>query len=322
MSVRHVAIAGLLLSGLGAEAAAADVKSLIQSAYAKTTSASTMADYDSIIALCEEARTAGPDASQQTYLRSLLSWAHNRRGELLTEQASQLQERGEAERAAELDGKALADFELSIQLDRTRWKPWHNRGVSRAIAGKYDDAISDFTQVIELNPTYANAWFNRAEIRFDLGKLEEALDDYAEAIRLDPRDSGAYTSRAHTYFRLARYDEALRDYSEAIKLNPQDATALANRGDAYQSLGKWPEAAEDLNQAVRLQGDSARVLQSAAWLMATCPDERLRNPQIAIQAAERAVSLLGQPDARYLDTLAAAYANAGQFAQAVAKMQE
>ena len=67
-----------------------------------------------------------------------------------------------------------------------------------------------------------------------------------------------------------------------------------------------------------------RVLQSAAWLMATCPEADVRNAELSVQAAEKAVKLLEsakqQPDSRYLDTLAASYANAGRFDDAVAKV--
>jgi tetratricopeptide (TPR) repeat protein len=313
----------LVLAILSAAAVwAADAKSLIRTAYEKTSRAATIEDYGSIIQLCHQALDAGPDESQTAYINSLLSWSHNRRGEVYTEQASEAQRRSAAQQAAELDGRALADFELAIKLDGSRWKPWHNRGVSRAIAGKYSEAVADFTRVIELNPAYTNAWFNRGELKFDLGKFDEALRDYTEAIRLTPNDAGAFTSRAHTYFRLGRFAEALRDYSEAIRLTPQDAHAHANRGDAYQSLGRWQEARDDLTRAIQLAEDSPRVLQSAAWLMATCPDSAIRDAKLAVQAAERAVELSAEPDALLLDTLAAAYANAGRFTEAVAKIQE
>ena len=301
--------------------ATADQKELIQQAYEKTKNATSIADFDTILQLCAEAHKGGLNSPQESYVKSLIAWAQNRRGELYTEQASAAQQRGEKERAAELDGKALADFEAAIDLDATRWKPWHNRGVSYAIAGKYQNAIADFTKVIELNTNYPNAWFNRGEIYYDVGQLDQALKDYSEAIRLNPKDAGAYTSRAHTLFRLDRFKEALTDYTKAYELAP-DATTLANRGDAYQSLGQWGKAAEDFNQALQLDAESPRALQCAAWLLATCPDDLIRNQKYAVEAAEKAVELNGEPNMRYLDTLAAAYANAGRFDEAVAKVKE
>jgi tetratricopeptide (TPR) repeat protein len=296
-------------------------KQLILQAYEKTKSATSLADFEDLVKLCDEARKSGLSASQDTYVKSLLSWSRNRRGELYTEQASAAQSRGQKDQAAALDAKALADFEVAIELDATRWKPWHNRGVSHAIAGKYENAIADFSKVIELNPSYSNAWFNRGEIHFDLGHFDRGLTDYTEAIRLNPKDAGAYTSRAHTLFRLNRYRDALADYTKALELAP-DATALANRGDAYQSLGEWAKAAEDFNQALQQDAESPRALQCAAWLLATCPDDLIRNQKYAVEAAEKAIELIGEPDMRYLDTLAAAYANAGRFEDAIPKIKE
>jgi tetratricopeptide (TPR) repeat protein len=207
-----------------------------------------------------------------------------------------------------------------LRLDTKRWKTWHNRAVSKAIAGKYQDAIADFGKVIELKPDHANAWFNRGEILYDLGQIDQAIKDYTESIRLNPQDAGAYTSRAHSYFRSGQPQVALADYNAAIELAPDNADLLTNRGDALQSLGKWLEAAADLNAAINLNRNSPRVLQSAAWLMATCPDPDVRKAELAVQAAEKAVELSGKPDARYLDTLAAAYANANRFPEAIAKI--
>jgi tetratricopeptide (TPR) repeat protein len=81
-------------------------------------------------------------------------------------------------------------------------------------------------------------------------------------------------------------------------------------------LGQWQEAAADYRKAIALDESSGRAYHCAAWLMATCPDDRYRDAQLAIQAAEKAAELDGRDDFAYLDTLAAAYANAGQFDKA------
>lgn len=302
----------------------ADAKSLIDQAYQLTNEAKSIEDYSEIIRLCGEAEQATLAKEQSDYVKSLLAWSHNRRGEVYTEQATQAHDSGQVEQARKLDGQALADFESSLQYDAKRWKTWHNRAVSRAIAGKYEDAIADFGKVIELKPDYANARFNRGEILYDLGKLKEAIEDYTAAIRLNTTDAGAYASRAHSYFRIGQADAALVDYSKAVELAPNNPDMLANRGDALQSLGKWLEAADDFRAALDLDAESPRVLQSAAWLMATCPEADVRNAELSVQAAEKAIKLLEsakqQPDSRYFDTLAAAYANAGRFDDAVAKV--
>jgi tetratricopeptide (TPR) repeat protein len=105
-------------------------------------------------------------------------------------------------------------------------------------------------------------------------------------------------------------------------LNSDDAVAVADRGEAYRAMGQWEAAANDFRRAIELDPQMARAYQSAAWLMATCPDQRYRNPKLAVQAAEKAVAIQGDEDYIYLDTLAAAYANDGQFGRAQSTVRQ
>ena len=94
-----------------------------------------------------------------------------------------------------------------------------------------------------------------------------------------------------------------------MELDPRNPERITNRGDAYRSLGQWEQAANDFRQAVNLDNHFGRAFQSVAWLMATCPDEQYRHPDLAVRAAQKAIELDGDEDYIYLDTLAAAFAN-------------
>ncbi len=326
LPVAPLLLAGILLAAAPAhrcqaqdEEAAGPLK--VTDVYEKTKSAKTIEDLARIIADCRTLQQTELSEANAEYLKNLLSYVQNRRGELYANQATEKQEQGETEAAAELDALALADFEAAVENDPKRWKAVHNRGVSYAVSGDYEKAIEDFTRTIALKGDYPNAWFNRAEIRYELGRFDEALADYTHVIELNRTDAGAYTSRGHTYFQLGRYDRALADYNRAVQIEPDSAVARADRGDAYRSLGRWQQASNDYREALRLDRNSSRVYQSAAWLMATCPESRYRNAQSALQAAQRAVELGAEEDYRLLDTLAAAYANAQQFEEAVQTQQ-
>ena len=318
----QVSAFSLLSCGSVGFAIASDVSSAVEKAYSKTKTASTIEDYTEVIQLCEQGQAQELSTEDKDYAKRLASWAFNRRGEARTELAAAALKKGDEQQAAKLDAQALSDFEAAVQRDAKRWKALHNRGVSYAVAHKYEAAIADFSRVIELNKIYGNAWFNRGEIHYELSQFAEAIRDYSSAIQLKRDDAGAYTSRGHVYFRLRRFRESLNDYSRAVQLAPSSGDAYTNRGDAYQSLGMWESAASDFRRATDLDPQSARAYQSAAWLMATCPDARYRNTRLAVQAANRAVSLLPQKDHRYLDTLAAAQANAGQFDEAKTTLAE
>ncbi|MFT5524674.1 MAG: tetratricopeptide (TPR) repeat protein [Pirellulaceae bacterium] len=299
----------------------ADPSAHIRAAYELTKTAKSVKDYSSVIEQCGKAQIIGLNDEQSLYVKKLISWAHNRRGEAFADYAAQLTADGENERATEMDGKALSDFEIAVNNDPERWKSRHNRGVSYALIGEYKNAIADFTKALEKKPDYTNAWFNRGEIYYEIGDYDKAIIDYDQTVKLQPNDFGAITSRGHAYFQAEKYREALLDYIQAVRLQPNSAIAYANRADAYRSLSMWEDAATDYRESIRLDNQLGRAYQSAAWLMATCPDERFRDQKLAIEAAQKAIGLDGQDDYRYLDTLAAAQASSEQYEQAIATIE-
>lgn len=275
---------------------------LYQEAYQLTAKAKTYDDYSRIIEICKQGLVGESSERLAAYYRQLLSWALNRRGEVLSDEND--------------NQAALADFDEAVKLDPNRWQAVHNRAVCFAMNGEFERALADLDRTIELKPDYANARFNRGEIRYEQGDYRRAIDDYNQAIRLAPRDSAAYNSRGHAYYKLRDYPQAVRDYNEAIRVDPTNAAAYTNRGDALADRGDFARALNDYRAAIRVDPKLGRAYQSGAWLLATCPDERYRDARQALDWAHKAIELDGEDDYRYLDTLAAAYANAGDYAEA------
>jgi tetratricopeptide (TPR) repeat protein len=271
-------------------------------AHGKTKLAKTVADYTAIIDHCQDGIRSGLSDEMSQYARSLLAWAYNRRGQLLVDQ-------GHAT-------VALADFEAAVENDKTSWRAVHNRGVSYATMERHEQAIDDFNRTLELKPDYWTAYFNRGEVRYQMGQFTAAVADYTRAIELAPQDAASYNSRGHAHYRLGKDRQAMRDFTKAVEVDPKNVEALANRGDLYAELGFYAKAVGDYQQAVRLDPHSQRALQSAAWLMATCPEARFRSTQGALENAAKALELNASRDHRFLDTLAAAEANAGNYAEA------
>ncbi|MCA9269920.1 MAG: hypothetical protein KDA41_15675, partial [Planctomycetales bacterium] len=96
------------------------------------------------------------------------------------------------------------------------------------------------------------------------------------------------------------------------------ADFVADRADVHANIGDWENAARDYRQAVQIDANLGRAYMGAAWVMATCPDGRYRDDALAVETARKAIALDGESDWRYLDTLAAALANAGKFDEASA----
>jgi tetratricopeptide (TPR) repeat protein len=276
---------------------------LIAQAHASSGTAQTEADYTQIIETCRRARASQPGPATARYASELASWAFNRRG----------QSRAEAGRHQE----ALADFDEAIRADSGRWRAVHNRGVLLAQDGQFERAFDDFTRTIQLNPDFAKAYSNRAALLMVAGDLETSLTDYRRAIELDPSLAVAHRGCGRANHLLRRLDEALNCYDEAVRLAPEDGYAVASRADLLTDLGRYAEAAAEYERAMQLDPQSCHACSSCAWLLATCPDASVRNPELAIERARQAIELSGQKSAVSYDTLAAAQANAGDFSAAI-----
>ena len=261
------------------------------------------------------------DLKTRDYLLNLTAWMHNRRGEMFTEMASVQTKGGNSTDAARFEAQAIAEFSSAIQMHPNS-RAFHNRGVSYATEGKYEQALQDFTKCLQQNPNDLNARFNRAELNLELGNYEQAEQDYSMLLTAQPNDSAALVGRAHVRFYIGKFEDSLLDFDDAIARDPSNALAYADRADLYAYLGRWEEAARDYRTAIRIDNNLGRAYQSAAWLMATCPEDRFRDPQLALRAAKRAIDLEGSRDYRYMDTLAAAQANANLFPQAQQTMQD
>ena len=291
-------------------------------AYALSKTAKTIDEYSSIIESCERVLAEPTTDETIKYAKQLASWGYNRRGEAIAQQAAELIEQGEERKANELDSLALDDFHQAITLDSTKWKAWHNRGVSLGLHGKVDEALADFDQALKLKPDHVNGWFNRAEIKSQLGKYADAVSDYSEALKLKPDDQGSLVGRAAARRQLGKLEEALRDISLALQYQPDYASAYCERAEIEMGMGQWQAAAEDYRTAARTDNQLGRAFRGVAWLMATCPELKFRNANLALEAAEKAIELDGDNDYRTLDVLAAAQANLGQFENAQATLQK
>jgi tetratricopeptide (TPR) repeat protein len=181
----------------------------------------------------------------------------------------------------------------------------------------FEKAIDYYTAEIRANPLDNAFTIWRGLIWRDKGELDKAIADSNEAIRLDPEDSVAYSDRGTAWWDKKDYDKAIADYSQAIRVDPRNADAFGNRGVAWSNKKNYDKALADFNEAVRLDPKFTIAYSNRAWLWATCPARKYRDGKRAVASATRACELDHWQDAEDLDTLAAAYAEAGDFAAAV-----
>ncbi len=181
----------------------------------------------------------------------------------------------------------------------------------------YDLAIADFSEAIRLKPDDFGAYYYRG-LSYDLkGNYDRAIADYNDAIRLKPDYVVAYNNRGLAYHQQGDDDKAIADETEAIRLNPHFLEAYNTRGVFYDHKGSYDKALADYNEAIRLKPDFVEAYINLASLLAVCPDARVRNGEKAVAYATKACELSEWKTPAYLSTLAAAYAEAGHFDDAV-----
>src|SRR5262245_14269007 len=179
------------------------------------------------------------------------------------------------------------------------------------------DAVDHYTKMLDGDPNN-DTWFAfRGWARFRAGKPDEALKDYAEAIRLRPRAASYYGNRAVIYRELKKFDEAIADHNTAVELSPDSEAVYVNRGVTYTRKKEFAKAAADYAKVLELNPESAGGHNNLAWLLSTAPDDKVRDGKRALESAKKACELTDHKNGGYLDTLAAAHAEVGQFEEAV-----
>ncbi|HEX4145649.1 MAG TPA: tetratricopeptide repeat protein [Pirellulales bacterium] len=162
----------------------------------------------------------------------------------------------------------------------------------------------------------AQAYRDRAVVWHQKGELDLEIADYTERLRLEP-DSLTYNNRGIAWTKKGDYDQAIADFNQAIRLDPGHVRAWDNRGIAWQGKKNYERAIQNYNQAIQLDPNFAAAYNNAAWLLATCPDQRIRDGRRAVELAAKACDLTVWSNAYNCGTLAAACAEAGDFEAAV-----
>lgn len=213
--------------------------------------------------------------------------------------------------------KAIQDLTTAIQLapDSAAW--YNDRGLTYNNMKNFDLAIADYTEAIRLNPRWALLYNNRGLAYANKQDFDRAIASYNEALGLDPRYSLAYDNRGLAFYAKQEYDRAIADYTLALGLDPKNFQAYDNRGNAYRNKKDYERALNDYNEAILLEAKDASAYGNAAWLMATCPKDSVRDGRKAVNYANTACKLTDWKNANYLATLSAAYAEDGQFADAI-----
>jgi protein O-mannosyl-transferase len=174
---------------------------------------------------------------------------------------------------------------------------------------------------LNLDPGSPDAHYNVGTVLFLQGKLQEAVAHYRAACKANPAFAEAYLNGGKALLTMNNLSEAENSLREALRCQPDNIQAHQALVQVYAGQKRAPEQAREYAEMLRLRPDWPEVQNNLAWLLATHPNAEVRDGPRAVSLAERACALTQRTNLSLLSTLAAAYAEAGRFAEAVSAQQ-
>ena len=245
---------------------------------------------------------------------------------------------------------------FSRALEVTGENPMGNFFLGNAfwVSGNLDEAAKNYRSVLRSAPNSEDVHYRLGYILCLQKKWPEAGVQFGEVLRLNPDNPYAHKFLGDALVREGRYADAEAEYSNALQLRPGDVVIteamalLVKKAEAAKALtslyetlkiqptaeahariaalrttqGEFQDALEHYLAALRLKPDSPDMLNNLAWLLATCPDARIRDGAQAVKHAGRACELTHYHMTPMVGTLAAAYAEAGRFDDAISTAQK
>jgi Flp pilus assembly protein TadD len=182
---------------------------------------------------------------------------------------------------------------------------------------QFERATAQFERALAINPRYAEARNNLGIALVNEGQVDEAIKQFRQGLIIRPSNAGAHKNLGIALATQGKIDEAINQFRQAIVIKPTDAEAHYQLAVALAGREQVEEAVVQYREDLALRPDHAETHNNLAWLLATCPAAALRNGAKAVTHAQRAQQFLGNVPG-VLDTLAAAYAEAGRFPEALA----
>jgi tetratricopeptide (TPR) repeat protein len=224
--------------------------------------------------------------------------------------------------------EAIAQYQQALEILPGYAYAHNNLGNALCRKDRLPEAMAHYRKALELQPDLAWANCNLGVIYLEQGQVDEAIAEFQQALQTGllmfnkPMFAPAGVAKIHSFLarallRKGRGEEALTQYREALALQPELAEAHYQLAAALQSQHQPDEASRHYREAIRLKPDWVEALNNLSWLLATQPDARFRDGKQAAELAARAVVLTHTNDAKLLDTLGAALAEAGRFPEAL-----
>jgi tetratricopeptide (TPR) repeat protein len=212
---------------------------------------------------------------------------------------------------------AMADFDKAIAMQPKDPSGYEAKALVLAKLKKYDEALATVDALIKAEPALKAASRFRAMLLAEAGRKDEAIAEIEKLYQGDTKDLATAMSLAMLYTSAKKSAKAVEIYTAVLAQDAGNPAALRGRADALLNVGRQSEALADYEKALKLAPKDSGLLNNLAWLLATSPDDKLRDGKRAVTLATEACELTDYKAPHILSTLGAAYAEAGDFANAI-----
>lgn len=223
-------------------------------------------------------------------------------------------------RIHEAEGKtdeALADLDAAIKVEPSDLGALMARAVMHLKKNDFKSARGDVDQVLRANPSLSRAILLRSLISAEEGRTVDAISDVQMLLRNDPNNASLVIQLASYYMVDSRPRKAISILDRLIEKDKGVWQAYRTRADAKLSIGEHAEAVVDYEAALKLQPESTNILNNLSWVLATSPDDNVRDGKRSIELATKACELTEYNMPHILSTLGAGYAESGDFETAI-----
>jgi tetratricopeptide (TPR) repeat protein len=212
--------------------------------------------------------------------------------------------------------ESITEFEAALRLRPNDSDAAYSLGNAFLEKGDVTGAITSFRKAIEIRPQDLASHYNLGIALQRAGDEEAAITEFREVLRLDPKKVDARNNLAITLLKKGRTEEAIATWQAALQIDPLNADVHANLAVAYLNQNRIAETIAQWREALRLQPDKISIQLSLAWILATAPEENVRNGGEAREIAKRAFATAAEQNLMAYRVLAAAEAESGEFTNA------
>ena len=228
------------------------------------------------------------------------------------------QSRGKPEaETKELLDKAVADADAALKVDGQDIEALIVRASIRSDRNEAAGALEDINKVLEVQPNLIRGLWIRSLIQASQKNYDEATKDLRLLADNSPENPTFKLQLAAVLNASKQPRKAIEMYDQLLRVDPENASALRGRGDAYLSLGDHKNAIKDYSEALSFEPEDDGILNNLAWVLATTPADDLRDGKRALELATKACEVTNFSQPHILSTLASAYAETGDFENAI-----